>query len=137
MSRLETRVVKLEAAHLGGEETPYAVVRYNPGKNVGWLPGMVAAVGWPASMRALVTIDASGNVGDTPQVIVPPVPCNQLTIEQAAAAAQAGARPGPWLIAVTGRGWSDAIPMHHGEAALLAQLRAERQQAGLGWTGGR
>jgi hypothetical protein len=98
---------------------------------------MIEQLGWAPSLHTLLTIDAAAAVGAAPEVIVPPLPLESMALAQSAILAQVGARPGPWWIAVTGRGWSDAIPMHDGEAALLAQLRAERQQAGLGWTSGR
>lgn len=137
MSRLDVRLSKLEAARPAGQLLSCAVVRYDPGAATNWLPGMIERLGWASSLHTLVTIDAATAVGAAPEVIVPPLPIESMTPDQSAVLAQAGNRPGPWWIAVTGRGWSEAIPMRDGEAALLAQLRAERQQAGLGWTGGR
>lgn len=137
MSRLDARLSKLEAVQPAGQSLTCAVVRYNPGTATSWLPGMIERLGWAPSLHTLVTIDASAALGEAPEAVVPPQPMESMTPGQSAVLAQAGAQPGPWWIAITGRGWSDAIPMHDGEAALLAQLRAERQHAGLGWAGGR
>lgn len=137
MSRFDARLSKLETAQPAGQSLTCAVVRYNPGAATSWLPGMIKRLGWAPSLHTLLTIDAAAAADAAPEVVVPPQPLESITPRQLAVLAQAGVHPGTWWIAVTGRGWLDAIPMHDGEAALLAQLRAERQQAGLGWVGGR
>lgn len=135
MSRLETRIERLEAALQGTAEVPNAVVRYNPGAATGWLPGMIAQLGWPASQYALVVIDANGEVDAAPEVIVPPVLDSQATAEQAAVLARAGHGAGLWWIAVTARGWADAVPMYEGMAALIADLRRQRLRMEYGTHG--
>ncbi len=137
MSRFDARLSKLEASQPAGRPLSCAVVRYNPGAATNWLPGMIERLGWAPSLHTLLTIDATAAVDAAPEVIVPPLPIEAMTPDQSSSLARAGAHPGPWWIAVTGRGWPDAIPMHDGEAALVAQLRAERQQARQGWADGR
>lgn len=129
MSRYDARVAKLEELHGIGDETPCAVVRYNPGEATDWWPEVETALGWTSPPVTLVIIDASGTSGPSAEIIVPPVDCDKLTAEQSAALAIAGRSPGRWWIAIAGRGWRHAVPMHDGEPALLSSLRAQRNRA--------
>jgi hypothetical protein len=135
MARLEARIGKLEAAHPTGSALSCAVVRYNPGSAADWLPQMIADLDWPPSLHTLVTIDASAGVGETPEIVVPPLPLDKMSVEQSGIVQRAGAGPGPWWIAITARGWSEAMPMHEGETAMLRQLQAARLSE-RGHTGG-
>lgn len=135
MRALKSRIEQLEAAMPSNTAVPEAVVRYNPGDARDWLPGIIADLGWPASQHALIIIDASGPIGAAPEVVVPPVLDHQATAQQASALAHAGRGPGPWFIAVAGRGWADAVPMPDGIEALTADLRRQRLRADVGTDG--
>lgn len=127
MSDLGTQNGTLEAAEPAGQTMSCAVVRYNPGAAIDWLPDMIAALGWAPSLHTLVTINASAPRGKAPEIVVPPLPLGEMTAEQSEAIAQAGTGAGPWWIAITGLGWSEAMPMREGEAAMLRQLQEARQ----------
>lgn len=132
MSRYDARVRKLEELQGAGDGTPCAVVRYTPSESTGWWPLVEASLGFPFGRVALVIVDARDDAALLPEVVVPPVSEDRLTALQAAALASAGQDAGRWWIAIAGRGWTDAMPMHEGETALLSALRAQRNRAVYG-----
>jgi hypothetical protein len=132
MSRLETRVTKLELANPDRAMLTCALVRYHPGSEANWLPGLIERLGWSPSLHTLLTIEGSSAHTDRPEVIIPPLALEEMTAAQSATLSQAGKARGLWWIAVAGRGWLKPLEAFAGEAALMAELRAMRG-GNLGW----
>jgi hypothetical protein len=132
MSRLETRLAKLELANPVRPVLTCALVRYHPGLETNWLPELIQRLGWSPSLHTLLTIEGSSSHTYKPEIIIPPLTLEEMTADQFVTLSQAGKGRGLWWIAVTGRGWLEPLEAFAGEAALMAELRAMRG-GNLGW----